>query len=287
MKHCLNPLEEFIKEYFSRLNLINGYLFQVVNRMKSHVKRLTDFYSENGIDINSLFAGTSLVFSDLSEWPDDGWRKNYASGGFSVKGEDYLAFTEVLIQRESALSIALAYEALEVFLKRVCSKFILLNQEFINKEKYQKFLERYAECSTMELDYWFEYLKLSYKGKNNKYLLKFIREASPRFEKLEIDNNRNLNLVDWMEVTSIVRHSIIHSNSVIKGEEVNKLTSGQKEVLKQYFPGESDKNGYAVKFDEKSANKQLVSLAEYGFLIFQCLSISGKYEWDIFEMKKN
>jgi hypothetical protein len=283
----LNPLEQYIKEYYYNLNIIKGYLYQMKNRIESHKKRLTDFYDKNGIDINNLFTGTAIAFSDLSEWPEDGWRKNYISGAFSKRGEDYLVFTEKLIEREAALSIALGYETLETFLKRISSTFILHNEEFVNEQKYQKFKERYKYNSTSDLDYWNEYLKLSYKGKNNKYLLKFIREVSPQFEKLEKENNRILNLTEWFEVSSIVRHSIIHSNSTIKYQDFSGFTSTQMNILNEYFPGKVENDRFAISFNEKSANIQLVRLAEYGFLVFKCLSIAGNYKWDIFQMGKD
>ena len=278
----LNPLEELIEEYFTKLNIINGYFYQLEKRIESHRLKLTDFYSENAIDINRLFAGTSIAFSDLSEWPEDGWRKNYISGKFYVKGENYLTFAESLIQREAALSIALGYETLEAFLKIICSKFILLNQRVVNKQEYQKFKDRYNGNANSDIDYWNEYLRLSYKGKNNKYLLKFIREVSPQFEKLEKANNRLLSLSDWFEVSSVVRHSIIHSNSIIKEQQLCKLNNIQMNILNEYFPGTKDNGGYTIRLGSEHTKTQLVILAEYGFLIFKSLSMAGNYKWKIF-----
>ena len=281
-----NPLEELIGEYLFELNSINGYLYQVKNRIESHVKRLISFYEENGIKIDDLFTGTSLVIGDLSEFPPDGWRRNYITGKHSKKGNDYLSFSEDLIQREAILSIALGYERLETFLKKICSKFLLLNKEFINKDAYTSFIRRYNGDKREDLQYWHEYLKLSYKGKNNKYLLKFLREVNLDFKILETNNNRSLNLKEWFEVSSIVRHSIIHSNSLIDEKELTKLNVLQTNILKEYFPGEVHGHKYMIKLDYKSANTQLVRLAEYGFLVFKCLSITAKYKWEIFEYQK-
>ncbi|MHB1483028.1 MAG: hypothetical protein ACYCYI_00030 [Saccharofermentanales bacterium] len=288
MKMIKNPLEIYIKNLFFDINIIGGYLFNLEIRIDGYNKQIVANYEKYGHDTNWLFAGKSIIVCDLINLADNGYRKIYPSGLFQVRGKEYLEFAEKIKTRESLISIELAYENFERFLKKITSQYLSKNPQFIQNDK----MEKYKETMNKKGDNYNNknleenmngYLKSAYKGKNNKYLLKFIRNISKEFTLYEKNNTKTFNFACWFNVLSEVRHAVVHTNFIIEKQIFEKLIKEEKDTLNKSFPGKETSIGYELSIDIKNAEKTFELLLDYGYLIFKCLSSSANYKWEIFK----
>ncbi len=103
---------------------------------------------------------------------------------------------------------------------------ITANYLFENRELYQDQINKSFKVNEDSLDGYKQAIR-KLKGRNNKEILSLIRKLSGHFEKAETKNNEGINLKDWFEVFSRVRHGIIHSNFKLKKDIKQPLTTGQ------------------------------------------------------------
>lgn len=159
---------------------------------------------------------------------------------------------------------------------------ITAKYRFINRERYQDQIKRSFKTSENTLDSFQQAIR-NLKGRNNKEILSLIRKLSDHFDKAETTNNEGIDLKDWFEVFSRVRHGVIHSNFTLKKDIKQPLTHRQQIILNKYFPNEEHDDFYDLKIKKQHADKMLNLVTEYGILIFKSLSIEGSYDWKVFK----
>jgi hypothetical protein len=276
-----NLLYKYIEEFFSEMAIINGHFVEFNSRIMKHTQNLQKIYTDNSIDINTLFSGSMIPFCDLTEPNDDGWLKYYPSDLFSIKGATYIAFADKLIQRNAALSAALSYEAFERFLISITANFLMEYTSIEIKEKVEAFAQK--KNMNLNVDLCRKYIEKQYKvGEskcNNRYLFDFIREQSCDYAQFEHKNSRSIVLSDWYEALSEARHAIIHSNFIVK--RINKITDPQKALLFETMHGETVQSGYKIQMNADDIDKIFRLTIEMGFLVYKCLSIKANCEWNI------
>jgi len=282
----MNPLNTPIYDLFYHFNTLNGLMFTIDNQLKNFEKLYRDSISKSSFDVSIIFSGTSLVIRDLTEWPDDGWARYYPSGKFSSKGEEYFELIRVLLAREAAWTVSQAYEAFEKYLKDITATLLLNNQYIAETYQVKKFEldKRSHNLKKSDIYFWRAYLDYHYKTNSDK--LKFLRKICPDISNSETQNNRVINLTDWFAVVEELRHSITHSNSIIKTDRMKNWSKNKREILKKHFPGNNTKEGYQLFITDKNATSCLKLFSEYSFQIYKFLSISRSYDWNILQKKK-
>lgn len=271
-------MTEVLFGFYKQLNYYKGTLYYLESQLNKNRDRIKNNYSDD--HINKFFAGYRLAVSDLTESLDEGWRINYATpAAFSVSGKEYVEFVDKIIERESAWTVSQTYESYESFLKKILSVFLFHNKTFADPKKVSAFINN--KCPDFNIDNnvekWTEYLNYSYRGKNNRKIFNLLRQINPELRDFEIQNNRSLNLIDWFEVYSEVRHAVTHSNFVV---ETN-LSITYKTILDLLFPGEQVKTGYQLKMSPKNVERNLEINVDYAFLIYKFLSISARYNYKV------
>ncbi|HZK70092.1 MAG TPA: hypothetical protein VFD03_01050, partial [Clostridia bacterium] len=191
-----NAFYQDIEDFFIEMNIINGCLLQFESRIKNQSEILQKNYTDNNFDVNNYYSGSTIVFRDLTEFPTNGYPQYYSSGVFSIKGETYIKFADVLEHRIAASSVALGYEALEKFLKNITARFLMEDTSIEPKYKLKDYHKK--ENTSSEFDLCREYIKNIYSkdcyGKNNRYLFKFIKKHSNEYSIFEKKNCRNTDL---------------------------------------------------------------------------------------------
>lgn len=277
-----NPLLTNLNECLNQLVMYKGTLHYIETELNKNRTRVLDSYTDE--QISSLFSGHRLAITDLSEFPDDGWRKYYAAPGlFVISGEDYLNYVDAVLERESSWTIFQGYEIFELFLKNTIAIFLLNNKNSIDPDKMQRFISKKGDgYEPKNIDDYKEFLNYSYRDKNNRKLIKLISSISSEFSIILTDNNRSIEIVEWYEMLSEVRHAITHMNFTLKSTTVSNYSEIQKTYLYEFFPVEKTKNGFRLRLNRKHAERIISMLAEYAFTIFKCLSKVGNYEMGIF-----
>ena len=253
-------------------------LFQLNAHLVDYKKILLKRFEDLPVGSDYELLGSTLVIGDLTENSDKGWKINFPTDySFELKLGEVDQKINLLIQRESMRSIAYCYEVLESYMFDITAKFL-----YLNREKHKDLIQQKLKPTDESLEGYSDSIR-SLRGKNNKEILSLIRKISNHFSEAELKNNERVDLKDWFEVLSRVRHGIIHSNFRLKKEPKRPLTASEKGILDRYFPNIDNTDFFDLKIDKENANKILDLIIEYGILIFKSLSIVGGYNWKIFK----
>jgi len=176
-----------------------------------------------------------------------------------VKGEEYISYTDTLLFKINAFLIAQSYEVFETFLKDIMAKYLLESQEYIAEDE--------AKC----------FVRKTFRGKNNRELLKCMRDIAPLLNCFEKINSRNIDLKSWYKVVSEIRHAVTHTpNSFISKKNIQSNIT----TFSSYFSSTKDIGGYILKIKEHEATRAIECFGEYALLIYKCMSLSKNYKWE-------
>jgi len=281
MSTSANPFQLSLDELFTRLNRLKGLLSYLEDCLNNFRKLLRENIDRSNIDPSCLFAGTSLVIKDISEWPEDSWAVNYPTGSFALQGEAYLKGVDTLVHRECAWTISQAYEAFETFLKDITAYYLREHREQADAWKLKELDHKLRKLSQepTAIEYWKNFVRLAC-GKN-KELLSFLRKIAPELKEVERKNNLDIDLRKWYSVAAEVRHAATHSDMLIKSNKKNDRLQMKRDLLASFFPGTYTDGCYKLEPSRKDAERNLDLFAAYAFAIFKSLSKSMNYRWDI------
>jgi hypothetical protein len=276
MKRKDNYLTESILTLFERLEYYKGSLFHLANDIEKYTLSLIKNAKDKDV---KFLKGSRLVISDFTGETDNGWEINFTlpTAGYLVNTENYKERNTQLFQVVSSTIVAQSYEALVTFIKEILT-FYFENNTQVAFETVGK-----ANCIwNRNKVNWRETVRKIDTGVNYNGLLKIIRILSPEFKRAEKNNNTNIDLSSWFDMVSVVRHSIVHSESIIKNNEFNKLNKSKQEILSSFFEVELHSGGSRkLLISKKHATYVIKFMCEYAFQVFKFLSISRELDWNI------
>lgn len=281
-----SPLSVEVCTLFENLSNANGMIYHIHSQLKGYNSNY-----KKGAQGNSTYnilpiLSTILYITDISE-PNTSSRKVVWDFGYKLYLEDIDSRFEILTSRMSMRELSYCYDIFETFLKDITANFLLLNhknyadeikllfkKEMRGNEKYDAYLN--TEIQRKKLH--------TLTGSGNKELFKLIRRICPELKAIEKTNYIGLDLLEWYQVFTSVRHSIIHSNSVIKRSmyETGKMSKLQISYLKQYFMAQERVEGMVLCMTPQNVRDHIELLANYGLQIFKHFCLAGGYEWEIF-----
>jgi len=277
----MNYLEQPFYNVLTKIELNQGYLNHIANDLDKYNKKIV-----NELSSESMFLkGTKLVFSDLTGETDNGWEINFPSNtsGYVVTTENYINKNLEIFNIVSLNLTVQNYEALESYIKSMLIAYFENNDQAA-KETIGKMNFRYNRNQIN----WRQTVHKLNKGVNKRGYLEILRLLSQEFEKGEQENLHKINLKDWFEMISTARHSIVHSNSIIKNDEANKLSETMKNYLQYFFNVNNKENGsIQLSLDVSRQRKLFKFFAEYCFFIFKSLSQTLELEWRILKHMNN
>ena len=250
-----NPIQYPLDNLVLRLNTLNGLVFHLESYLKNLRGLLKQAVAKSNIDPSLIFAGTSLVIRDLTEWPENNWAVYYPSGNFFSQGEEeYLRRGDDLLCREVTWTVSQAYEAFETFLKDIIATYVFIRKDQADTKKVENLDPRLRKelLEPTDVEYWKEFIRNKAYWKNVD-LLKFLRKIAPEIEEVEKQNNRNINLTEWYTVVTEVRHAATHSNMLIKSQKMRSWSQEERKLLNHFFPGSDTTGGYILNLNRKDA----------------------------------
>lgn len=253
-----NPLFDPFEKLCQALTTIFAACFSFDNRLKNYSKQLADNYIDNNIDINNLSSGAALPICDLTVMLGDNHCPDYyIAGVHSVKGEGYISYTDALLFKINAFLIAQSYEAFETFLKNIMVIYLIESKEYITKDE--------AEC----------FVDKRLRSKNNRKLLKCMRDRAPLLNCFEKINSRNIDLRSWYEAVSEIRHAVTHKSAFI----LKKKIQGNIKIFLESFSATEVIDGYILEAKQHETTRAIECFGEYALLIYKCMSLSKNYKW--------
>jgi len=259
-------LRSELDDFLSNISATQSIYHQLTTYLTNHKKHYLPTLRES-------FMGSTLIMGDLTGPSDNGWKLNYPTGfGNSIRLPEMSDNIDKLISREGMRNVATAYEILESFLFDATAIFLKLNPD---KRSHAKKIEKPTDADLKEQ------IRL-YRGRNNKELLRLIRTICPRFKTSETQNTPNINLKEWYITLSHIRHAIVHSLFRLDLSKVN-FTKYQRQVLDHYFSYQLHDDIAELTLSYEQANRTMVMIAEFGFLLFKSFSIEMNEDWRIFK----
>ena len=270
-----NPIEKPLEDCLQQLTTLNGVLHVIKSQGDMALARLKS-YDSSRVQQRLLYA-SRLLLEDIGSIPDDLWRQFSSTGhDFVVRGEDVeQAFADIL-ERMNLYIVSQAYETYETFLfDSVAYLHYSEPATRTDKKRLEKWDKKNSHPSSLED--WQNYARGTYRGKNNRELLCWIRCLASQVADIEKQNTLRMNLHDWFEAASEVRHAATHSSGLIKTENVGRLSRDAQAVLRNQFPGIDTADGYHLHLDTKSAREALQVFHNYAYAIHKSLSLKHGY----------
>ena len=274
MSITVNPLRSVLDQFYQRLTALKGVLFHLETQLHGYRDMLVDPGQGEDSDLARLFCGTRLVVSDLTEWPANGWRVNYPLQAFFSQGRQYVDMIDLIIRNHSHWTISQAYEAFETYLYNVVANYLYHDQTCIEQALQKKLKGTPQDLSTFR-----QAVRRVYRGKQNRQIFAYLRGLAPKLQLAEAKNNRGMDLGEWYEVVSEVRHAITHADSLIKSTRA--WNNSWLFLLTANFPGTGTADGYRLSLEHDSATKVLTIFAEYALQIDKHLCRAAGYHWSI------
>jgi hypothetical protein len=278
----INPLLLPLNILFKKLAILDGMLQTVENQLDNYKPYFKNFLGENNIPEDDVIAGYSLVIKDLTIRPVTRFAGFYPVGNFITTGEEYLKFSNNFLAHESAWTISQGYESFETYIKDLTACHLWINNTKADQEKLKitSGKPKIPSLDPKNIDYWNKSVRDA-RNKNSE-LLKNLRTLSNEIDDYEKQNVRKIDLSQWFNVLEKVRNATIHSNGIIKKDEYNKLTPEERLLFPRLFTGTVLNDGCHLNLNPVEVEDNLRLIAEYGYVIFKCLSKLNNYNWNIF-----
>ena len=270
-----NPLLATFNELLERLTLLHGLVFSLSVQLKASGNFYKRWLEETQHDSAMPIFGSRLVVFDTSEPRDEkGAQRLVPSGRFIVTQEKLDDLIEELSQNWGAWSLSQGYETFETFLFDIVAAFLNENGGDADPNQLRRFRKR-IQSNTFTPNDWRRFTRHAYRGKNNRKILKVLRQLSRTLRKTEQQHNREIDYSCWLESMAIARHAATHSQGVVPQES---LTPQVRAFLEHWLRGDTTDKGFHLKIRIKDAQETLTLLAEYAFLVFKSLSLDHNYE---------
>jgi hypothetical protein len=284
-----NPLWPSLRNLAKKLNLLNGLIVHLDTQLGSSREKITKDLTEKNLDSSILYTGTRLAITDLSDFRGGCYFLGPKEFMFEAKGEKYYQMIDELIWREAAWTVAQGYESFKTFIDEITASYLLNYIGEIEKKLIKK-LDNYnrridlAPCPT-EFSYWIGYARFI-GCKDALALLRRI-DSSQSIVRIEQQNSRKINLVEWINAAYLVRNATVHEITTIPIREINKWPKRTLDMLVSCFPGIYKENGYILQLNVKHAQDATQMFAEYAYIIFRSVSLLQGYKFEFTESEIN
>ncbi|MBT4309824.1 MAG: hypothetical protein HOD49_05360 [Anaerolineae bacterium] len=195
------------------------------NQYDNYLPLLKKSFEENNLDPSLMAAGIALTIRDLSQSVNSFGGHYPVGASVSHNLDEYQHMLEIVLNRNCGWAVAQGYEAFETFLKDIIAIYVQNNIATISpeilktltpsKKKNQELLS--LGYSQIDYEYWRAGVA-SARWNNNDILIQIKNKLSPRLKNVELNNQPSIDLVEWFDIVSEVRHAVTHSNGIIKPE---------------------------------------------------------------------
>jgi hypothetical protein len=266
--------EQPLNKLFERLNILNGLLKHLENQLQIFQSSMHLIATGKKPDSNNLFAGFVLGVRDLTLRPAEhsyiyGY---YPTGKFVTEGQEFIKLADLLVVREAAWTIAQAFETFETYLRNVYAYYLFSHQTAVEEKKYNKKHNELAKLNLKpeQVEYWERFVRIA--RYENTEILRLIREQFSGLEISEKENSYGIDLAEWFQVVTEVRHSVTHSNMLIKAEIITEWSPQKVAISKDFFNIEATLDGYKVSPSVKQAEINLQLFAGYAYVLHKILN---------------
>ena len=263
----MNYLEDSLNVLVKQLAYLDGTRHHITAYFKKYIDDYLSSWDFSKVAKPKFLLFTNFVIEDISDGRRTGARKIYPTGeGYSVDIETRKN-DEDLLNLFYGFIISQGYEAFETFLKKI------LNAYFTNNPSET---ERILAVDNTQLK-----KALEKGGKNNRKYFQYISSLSIDFLSVQKSNNIELDLDEWFELFSEVRHSFTHRNGRVIKSDYDCITLLNRKKFSTFFPVINKGKTEYYLIGNKQCEWILHLEGEFAFQVFKTLSIIKDLDWKV------
>jgi hypothetical protein len=221
-------MEEIFKRFIERIGFYKTTICQVDTHLNEFIKsRKANLPKNLSKDFVMPILGSKLVYRNVLT------TKHEIVFSRFIDIENVDEKTKQITENYCNFCVSQSFEAFETFLKDILASYFCSNKNFVNnKIKLQDLdISSFQSCRK-------GIFKLLRKDNGyNKQLFKWLYKIDPELKKFEQTNSLRFDFMEWNTVFTEVRHSIVHSNSILPKEKTCNWTDFQKTLLRELFTG--------------------------------------------------
>lgn len=221
-------MEDVFKKFIDRIGFYKTTIYQV----DTHLKEFIKFRKENlpkGLsnDFGMPILGAKLVYRNVLT------TKHEIAFSRFIDIENVDDKTQEIKENYCNFCVSQSFEAFETFLKDILASYFISNKTFVdNNVKLQDLDTSNFQACRADI-----YKLLRKDNKYNKQIFSWLYKIDPNLKKHEQTNFLQFDFIEWNTVLTEVRHSIVHSNSILAKAKTYNWTDFQMRLLKELFTG--------------------------------------------------
>ena len=238
----MNYLLKILNAYFDEILSIEGRL--TVSESFLNAKR-DDITKEYRVYKSIVSAITSYRDLSLLQGGENLFTPNFS---YEMTVDTMPNEIKDIISQQSCFAVSQAYEVFESFLIELITEYLLNNQ---NKLQLLKF----SNGNLILLRETIRGMVKKGQGVNNKGLLAMVRKISPHFQIHEVKNIHNVNISQWYDLVTIIRHTLVHNRQIISSRLL-KYIEKQKanEMFDRHFQRKIIGNKICIYLEKNTAS---------------------------------
>jgi hypothetical protein len=258
-----NYLLKILESYYLEIAAIEGRLTTVESFI---IAKRTDIINENRRDGSIVDLITSYRDISLVKANDNLFTPNFH---YSLSLNNLEKETNDIISQHCCFAISQSYEVFESFLIEILTEYLLYNQE---KLKIVKFIEEDIILIRQTIR---DMVRGNQKS-NNKGLLSMIRKLSSHFKMYESKNIYKVNISQWFDLVSMIRHVLVHNRQIVSNNLLNYLAKTKSnDMFERHFQRKKIGNNICIYLERTITIDIITWLNTFAHFIFKSLSIEA------------
>lgn len=221
-------MEDIFKKFIDRVGVYKTTIYQVDTHLNEFIKSRKESLPKNlSKDFVIPILGSKLVYRNVLT------TKHEIAFSRIIDIDNVDEKIQEIKENYCNFCVSQSFEAFETFIKDILASYLVFDKTFLNNNTKLQELDT-TNFQTCRADM---YKLLRKDNKYNKQLFNWLYKIDPELENHEQINFLRFDFVEWNIVLTEVRHSIVHSNSILSKDKTTKWTDFESRLLKELFTG--------------------------------------------------
>ena len=258
-----NYLLNILEKYFDEILRIEGKLIMSEALL---VAKKNEIIKENREYKSIVTAITSYRDLTLIGANENLFTPNYK---YSINVDDLENEIIDVISQQSCFAVSQAYEIFETYIIEILTEYLFQNQNSLQTV-------RFVIEEGVPLRPAIRNMVKNNQKKNNRGLLSMMRKLSPTFKEFEVKNIHEINISNWFDLLSMIRHILVHNRQVVSQRFLKYLQeSNASEMFERHFKQKNVGGNICIFLEKNNASDIIDWLSTFAHFIFKSLSIEA------------
>jgi hypothetical protein len=257
-------MQDIFTKFIDRIGFYKTTIYQVDTHLKEFIKsRKANLPKNLSKDFVMPILGSKLVYRNVLTT-----KHEFAFTRF-IDIENVDEKTQEIKENYCNFCVSQSFEAFETFLKDILASYLVSDETFINNNTKLQDLN-ITNFQTCRADI---YKLLRKDNKYNKQLFNWLYKIDKDLKKYEQTNFLRFDFTEWNTVLTEVRHSIVHSDSILSKDKTIAWTGFQNTLLKELFTGTETEKKITLS-SYKNYDYIITIIAQHGQLIYDRIKLT-------------